>query len=79
VERTDLLLLLLLLLLNKRIELKIWTLSLTQGIPVAPVAEEIPKYKLDLVGVQEVRCDGGGIEPAGECTLSMERGVRIMN
>jgi exonuclease III len=30
------------------------------------VAEEISKYKLDLVGVQEVRWDAGGIEPAGE-------------
>jgi hypothetical protein len=33
------------------------------------VAKEIPKYKLDLVGVQEVRWDGGGTEPAGECTF----------
>jgi hypothetical protein len=30
------------------------------------VAEEISKYKLDSVGVQEVRRDGGGTEPAGE-------------
>jgi exonuclease III len=30
------------------------------------VAEEISKYKLDLVGVQQVRWDGGGTEPAGE-------------
>jgi hypothetical protein len=30
------------------------------------IAEEISKYKLDLVGVQEVRWDGGGTEPAGE-------------
>jgi exonuclease III len=30
------------------------------------VAEEIPKYKLDLVGIQEVRWDGGGTECAGE-------------
>jgi hypothetical protein len=30
------------------------------------VAEEISKYKLHLVGVQEVRWDGGGIEPAGQ-------------
>jgi hypothetical protein len=28
------------------------------------VAEEISKYKLHLVGVQEVRWDGGGTEPA---------------
>jgi hypothetical protein len=30
------------------------------------VAEEISKYKLDLVGVQKVRWDGGGTEPADE-------------
>jgi hypothetical protein len=30
------------------------------------VATEISKYKLDLVGVQEVK---GGTEPAGEYTL----------
>jgi hypothetical protein len=29
------------------------------------VANEISKYKLDLVGVQEVRWDRGGTEPAG--------------
>jgi hypothetical protein len=30
------------------------------------VGEEISKYKLDLLGVQEVRWDGGGSEPVGE-------------
>jgi hypothetical protein len=30
------------------------------------VTEDVSKYKLDLVGVQEVRWDGGGTEPAGE-------------
>jgi hypothetical protein len=30
------------------------------------VAKEVSKYKLDLVGVQEVRWDRGGIEPASE-------------
>jgi endonuclease/exonuclease/phosphatase family metal-dependent hydrolase len=30
------------------------------------VAEQIPKYKLDLVGVQEVRWDRDGTEPIGE-------------
>jgi hypothetical protein len=34
------------------------------------VAEEISKYKLDLVGVQEVRWEGGGTEPTGEYTFS---------
>jgi hypothetical protein len=31
-------------------------------------AEEISKYKLDLMGVQEVRWDGAGTEPAGKYT-----------
>jgi hypothetical protein len=44
------------------------------------VAEELSKYKLDLMGVQEVRWGGGGTEPAGEYTFfSMERGMKIMN
>jgi hypothetical protein len=33
------------------------------------VAEEISKYNLDLVKVQEVTWDGGGTEPAGEYTF----------
>jgi hypothetical protein len=33
------------------------------------VGEEISKYKLDLVGVQEVRWYGGGTELAGEYTF----------
>jgi exonuclease III len=36
--------------------------------------EEVSKYKLDLVGVQEVRWDGGGTEPAGEYTIFCEKG-----
>jgi hypothetical protein len=35
---------------------------------------EISKYKLDLVGVKEVRWDDGGIEPAGEYTLFYGKG-----
>jgi hypothetical protein len=38
------------------------------------VASEISKYKLDLVGVQEVRWDGGGTEPAGEYTFFCGKG-----
>jgi hypothetical protein len=38
------------------------------------LAEEISKYKLDLVGVQEVRWDGGGTEPAGEYTCFYGKG-----
>jgi hypothetical protein len=43
------------------------------------VAEEISIYNLDLVGVQEVRWDGGGTEPAGNIHFSMEKGMKIMN
>jgi hypothetical protein len=43
------------------------------------VGEEISKYKLDLVGVQEVRWDGGGTERAGEYTFFMEKEIKIMN
>jgi hypothetical protein len=38
------------------------------------VAEELSKYKLDVVGEQEVRWDGGGTEPAGEYTFFYVRG-----
>jgi hypothetical protein len=38
------------------------------------VAEEISKYKLDLVGVQEVRWGGSGTEPAGEYTFFYGKG-----
>jgi hypothetical protein len=31
------------------------------------------------VGIQEVRWDWGGTEPAGEYKFSMERGMKIMN
>jgi hypothetical protein len=38
------------------------------------VSKELLKYKLDLVGVQEVTWDGGGTEPAGECTFFYGKG-----
>jgi hypothetical protein len=38
------------------------------------VWRELFKYKLDLVGLQEVRWEGGGTEPAGEYTLSYGKG-----
>jgi exonuclease III len=43
------------------------------------IAKEITKYEPDLVGVQEVRWDGGGTEPAGEYTFFYGTGMRIMN
>jgi hypothetical protein len=38
------------------------------------VAEGISKYKLDLVGVQEV-----ALNPQANIHFSMERGIKIMN
>jgi hypothetical protein len=37
-----------------------------RGGPLREVAEEISKYKLDLVGVQKVRWDRDGTQPTGE-------------
>jgi hypothetical protein len=34
------------------------------------VAKGMLKYKLDLLGVQEIRWDIGGTEPAGEYTFT---------
>jgi exonuclease III len=38
------------------------------------VAEEVSKYKLDLLGVQEVRWGGDGTESAGEYTFFYGKG-----
>jgi hypothetical protein len=38
------------------------------------VAEEVSKYKSDLLGVQQVRWGGGGTEPAGEYTFFYGKG-----
>jgi hypothetical protein len=38
------------------------------------VSRELARYKLDLVGVQEVRWEGSGTEPAGECTFFYGKG-----
>jgi hypothetical protein len=38
------------------------------------VSRELAGYKLDLVGVQEVRWEGGGTEPAGEYTFFYRKG-----
>jgi hypothetical protein len=53
--------------------------SLYRAGSLMTVMEVISKFKLDLVGVQEVRWDRGGTEPGDECTFFMERGMRIMN
>jgi hypothetical protein len=38
------------------------------------VSRELARYKLDLVGVQEVRWEGSGTEPAGEYTFFHGKG-----
>jgi exonuclease III len=38
------------------------------------VSRELSRYKLDLVGVQEVRWEGGGTEPAAEYTVVYGKG-----
>jgi hypothetical protein len=38
------------------------------------VSRELARYKLDLVGVLEVRWEGSGTEPAGECTIFYGKG-----
>jgi hypothetical protein len=38
------------------------------------VPDEFRKYKSDLVGVQEIRWDGGGTETAGEYTFFYGKG-----
>jgi exonuclease III len=38
------------------------------------VARELGKYRLDLVGVQEVRWENGGTERAEDCTLFYGQG-----
>jgi hypothetical protein len=38
------------------------------------VSKELSEYNLDLVGVQEVRWEGGGTEPQGEYTYFYGKG-----
>jgi hypothetical protein len=46
----------------------------TWSVKHRTVMEEISKYNLNLVGVQEVRWDRGGTEPADECTFFNGKG-----
>jgi hypothetical protein len=41
---------------------------------IRAVVEEISKYKLNLVGVPQVRWDTGGTKPAGEYTFFCGKG-----
>jgi hypothetical protein len=48
--------------------------SLYRAGSIVAVLKEVSKYKLDLVGVQEIRQEGGGTEPAGEYTFFYRKG-----
>jgi hypothetical protein len=48
--------------------------SLYRAGSVVIVSKELSKYKLHLVGVQEVRLEDGGTEPAGEYTFFYGKG-----
>jgi hypothetical protein len=43
-------------------------------VRMGTVADEVSKYKLDLVGVQEVRWDGSGTDPVGHYTFFYGKG-----
>jgi hypothetical protein len=48
--------------------------SLSRAGSLMTVSRELARHKLDLVGVLEVRCEGGGTEPAREYTFSYGKG-----
>jgi hypothetical protein len=48
--------------------------SLSRAGFLLTVSREPARYKLDLVGVQEVRWEGSGTEPAGEYTFFYGKG-----
>jgi hypothetical protein len=47
--------------------------SLYRACSLVTIVREDTKYSLDSVGVQEVRWDRGGTEPAGNYTFSIKR------
>jgi hypothetical protein len=51
--------------------------SLYRAGSLMTVWRELARYKLDLVGVQEVRWEDGDTEPVGDTPFSTERGMRI--
>jgi exonuclease III len=48
--------------------------SLYKAGSLVTVSKELSKHRLDLVGVQEVRWEGGGTKPAGEYTFFYGKG-----
>jgi hypothetical protein len=57
-----------------------WTVrSMYRSGSLMTVARELAKYKLDLVGIQEVRWEKAGTVRAREYTFSMAKGRKIIN
>jgi hypothetical protein len=55
--------------------LRMWNVgSLYRAGSLTTVSRELARYKLDLVGVQEVTGEGSGTEPAGEYALFYRKG-----
>jgi hypothetical protein len=53
--------------------------SLYRAGSLMTVSWKLSRYRLNLMGVQEVIWEGSGTAPAGEYTFSMEKGTTIMN
>jgi hypothetical protein len=53
--------------------------SLYKAGSLVTVSTELSKYKLHLVGVQEVRWEGSGTEQAGEYIFFYGKAMRIKN
>jgi hypothetical protein len=49
------------------------------SVPLITAAKELARYKLDLVGVQEVSLDKVGTVRAGDYIFSMEKEKKIIN
>jgi hypothetical protein len=60
---------------NMDMRFRLWNVrSQYRAGSLVTVLRELARYKLDLEGVQEVRWEGGGTEPAEEITFFYEKG-----
>jgi hypothetical protein len=53
---------------RRNTDIRLWNVRSCIGL-----ARELSKYKLDLVGVQEVSWEGSGTEPVGEYRIVYEK------
>ena len=53
--------------------------SLYRAGSLTAAARELARYKLDLVAVQQVMWDNGGMVRAGDYNFSMEKETKIIN